>query len=148
MREHFLPYWFRGFDQSLAKLDDTAIDTLMARCGRACSDSYPKQVYIDAYRASETLDAFIARLNDSFDEMAMRRIDADTIEVAYTHCACDLVRDGYVSNPKLCICSLKNLQYNWEAVLGEGSVECTMEQSILGGGDCCRFLVKILAKTE
>ncbi|MBN1777000.1 MAG: hypothetical protein JW811_02655 [Clostridiales bacterium] len=146
MSAPFLSHWFRGFDRSLEKLDERSLDTLMTHCGQACSDSYTKQIYIEAYGASDTLDAFIERLNGKFGEMAMRRTGADTVEVVYTRCACDLVRNGYVTNPKLCLCSLKSLQYNWEAVLGEGGVECSLEESILGGNDRCRFLVKIVAE--
>ena len=143
MGNAFYRYWFDGFAQALSDLDDHGLDRLTAHCGRACSDSYSKQVYIEEYRAAKTLDAFIARLQNRFDEMKIRRVSEDTIEVVYTHCACDLVRDGFVINPKLCLCSLKSLTYNWEAVLGEGRVDCRLKRSILSGGDSCRFLVKI-----
>ena len=143
MDNPFYRHWFCGFGQALPGLDDQSIDTLMSHCGRACSGSYSKQVYIEASRAADSLDALIAGLNQRFDEMAARRVSGETIEVVYTRCACDLVRDGLVSSPKLCLCSLKSLRYNWEAVLGEGSVDCRLEQSILGGGDCCRFFIKI-----
>lgn len=143
MDNPFYRHWFSGFGQALSDLDDQSIDALMSHCGRACSDSYSKQVYIEAYRAADTLDALIAGLNNRFGEMAARRISDDTVEIVYTRCACDLVRDGLINHPKLCQCSLKSLRYNWEAVLGEGSVDCRLEQSILGGGDCCRFIIKI-----
>jgi hypothetical protein len=144
----FLSLWFSGLDRALSELDEKGLDTLMTHCGRACSDSYPMQVYLDAYRASDSLDAFIARLNGAFGGMGMRRINGDTIEIVLNRCACDLVTDGYVKNPKLCQCSLKSLQYNWDAILGEGGAACTLEESILRGDSRCRFTVRLLPKTK
>lgn len=142
MDEPFYRHWFHGFDQYLADADAVSLDALMTHCGRACSESYSKQVYLDAWRASQTLNAFIMRLNEVFSEMEARCTSEDTVEIVYTRCACDLVKNGHVSSPKLCLCSLKSLRCNFEAVLGENSVECRMEQTILGGADRCRFTVK------
>ncbi|MCL2810322.1 MAG: hypothetical protein FWD25_00315 [Clostridia bacterium] len=71
--------------------------------------------------------------------------DGGYIQLTYRYCACDLVRDGFMSTPLLCECSRQSLLYNWEAVLGEQRVEVELLQSILGGGDCCRFLIRVLA---
>jgi hypothetical protein len=148
MSGDFLTFWFRGLQTALSQMDERSVDTLMAHCGRACSDSYPKQIYEEAWRAADTLDGFLDGLNQRFGETAFRRIGPQTIEAVYTRCGCDLVREGWMSDPRLCLCSLKSLEYNWEAVLGAGSVECILEQSVLGGADCCRFLVKIKSETE
>ena len=148
MRDPFLTFWFRGLEKALSQLDTHGIDTLMTHCGQACSDSYPKQVYMEEYRAADTLDGFLAGLTRRFDGAAFRRAGADAVEIVYARCGCELVQTGYLSDPKLCLCSLKSLQYNWDAVLGPGRAVCSMEQSILGGGDCCRFFVKIKPETE
>jgi hypothetical protein len=144
MSSNFYTHWWKGFGLALDELDDSALGTLMAHCGRGCSASFSKQVYLEQYRAAEDLDDFLEKLNRTFGDMSARRRSVDEIEINYTYCTCPLVRDGHVTNPKLCLCSLKSLVHNWESVLGEGSVACRMEQSILGGGDCCRFHVKLL----
>lgn len=144
MSDTFFKHWFRGFDQALSEMDEKSADTLMTRCGRACSDSYPKQVFLELYREAKDPDDFLVRLERQFDGTSVRRIGPDEIELIYTDCGCDLVRNGYTRNPKLCLCSLRSLQYNWESILGKGSVACRMEQSILRGDDCCRFVVKLL----
>ena len=144
MSDNFYSYWFKGLDQALNELDDRGVDVLMTNCGRACSDSYPKQVYVEQYRAARDLDDFLVRLARQFGGTSIRRIGPDEIELVYTGCGCDLVREGYVTDPKLCLCSLKSLQYNWESVLGKGAVSCRLEQTILNGDDCCRFIVKLL----
>ena len=144
MNEPFLAHWFQGFDLALSEMDEHSADTLMAHCGRACSDSYPKQVYMEQYRKAADLDDFLARLARVFEDTTFRRIGPDEIEIVYAACGCDLVRGGFLRSPKLCQCSLKSLRYNWEAVLGENSVACRMEQSILRGDDRCRFVVNLL----
>ncbi|HPF87804.1 MAG TPA: hypothetical protein PK537_07085 [Candidatus Limiplasma sp.] len=144
MGDTFFTHWFQGLSQALTEVDDAALDTLMTRCGQGCSDSFSKQVYIDQYRTADDLDDFLEKLNQAFGDMDARRLDEDTIEINYTYCTCDLVRKGYITDPRLCLCSLKSLQYNWETVLGEGSVACRMEQSILRGDKHCRFIVTLL----
>lgn len=147
MSGRFLTFWFRGLQASLSELDEQSVEKLMTRCGRACSDSYPKQIYKEAYRSADSLDGFLEELNRRFDGAAFKRAGQHTVEVVYTRCGCDLVREGYWSDPGLCRCSLKSLQYNWESVLGENKVECSLKQSILGGDSQCRFLVKIRPET-
>jgi hypothetical protein len=144
MSDNFLTHWFHGLDQALGELDDRSLGALMTRCGRACSESFSKQVYLEQYREAADLDDFLARLNRAFGDLSARRLGPDEIEIRYSACGCDLVRDGYIRSPKLCLCSLESLRYNWEAVLGKGRVDCRMETSILRGGDCCRFIVKIV----
>ena len=68
-------------------------------------------------------------------------MDDGTIEVTYHYCACDLVTKGYLKTPSLCECSRQSLKYNWEAVLGSQSIAVELKQSILSGGECCKFLI-------
>lgn len=144
MSDRFLAHWFQGFNQSLSALDERGVDALMTNCGRACSESFSRQIYMEQYEAAADLDDFVDRLNHAFGDMDARRLNEAEIGINYTYCTCDLVKNGYVTDPKLCLCSLKSLQYNWETVLGPGRVACRMEQSILRGDAHCRFIVKLL----
>jgi len=144
MDNRFYLHWFQGFETALSALDEANLGALMTHCGRACSASFSKQVYVEQHREAADLDDFIEKLNRAFGDMDARRLSENEIEINYTYCTCDLVRKGYVTDPKLCLCSLKSLQYNWESVLGPGSVSCRMERSILRGDAHCRFIVKLL----
>lgn len=144
MSDSFFTHWFHGLSQGLTELDTPALDTLMTRCGEACSASFSERVYREQYAAAGTLDEFLAGLSRAFGDMQARRTGPREAEIDYTFCTCDLVRKGYITDPKLCLCSLKSLRHNWEAVLGEGSVDCRMRQSILRGDDRCRFTVTLL----
>jgi len=141
----FLRHWFKGFEKSIHRMKPEDRDAVWKECRRACSDSYSKQMYVDAYARSENIRDFCARLQDGFPEMDICPSDDDaSIQLTYRYCACDLVRNGYVDTPLLCECSRQSLLCNWEAVLGKRRVEVELLQSILGGGDCCRFVIRIL----
>ena len=145
MSDAFLRHWFKGLERSLCRMTEEDRNAVWRECGKACSDSYTKQVYVDAYARSENIRGFLARLQDALPEMDFCLSDNDrSIHLTYRFCACDLVRKGYVNTPLLCECSRQSLLHNWEAVLGEGRVEVELLQSILGGGNRCRFAIRIL----
>jgi len=146
-RPTFLQHWFKGFEKSMACMPEADRNAVWKACGRACSDSYTKQIYLETYAHAKNINDFCARLKERFPEMDISLSgDGAYVQLTYRYCACDLVRDGYMSTPLLCECSRQSLLYNWEAVLGEQNVEVELLQSILGGGDCCRFLIRIYSK--
>ena len=49
MKESFFRYWFKGFEEALDNMDENDRKEIFKHCGRACSDSYTKQIYIDEY---------------------------------------------------------------------------------------------------
>ncbi|MBN2878201.1 MAG: hypothetical protein JXN65_01090 [Clostridia bacterium] len=140
---NFYKHWFKGAEKAIEEMDEKGRDIFFSECGKACSESYTKQMYIDEYNSSENLDDFIQKLSQKFKDMKVARIDENTVEIKYLSCLCDLYVDGYISNPQLCLCSKKSLLYNWEAVLGEGRAKAEMTHSILSGDEYCRFVVKI-----
>jgi len=143
MSSNFYKHWFKGAEKAIEKMDEAGRELFFAECGRACSESCTKQMYMDAYNSSLNLDDFIERLSSTFKDMKAVKIDENTVEIKYLSCLCDLYVDGYISSPQLCLCSEKSLLYNWEAALGEGRAEVEMTHSILSGDACCRFVVKI-----
>ena len=149
MKDKFLDYWFAGFNKSIEQLDDKAREKIFKECGKACSDSYTKQIYIDEYNSSASLKDFLDRLKARFPEVSFKVIkDNEIIELTYNFCACDLVKNGYITSPLMCDCSRQSLLYNWSTVFGEGNVEVKLKQSILEGKPNCKFLIKIMdAKT-
>ena len=144
MSNKFYSYWFSGLSQAIDKLNTDAADTMLYECGNACSESYTKDIYISEYHSSSSLREFLERLRGRFAEMQIQMISDNLVEIIYTFCGCDLVKDGFVSNPKFCRCSLHSLQINWDAAMGEGKTKVTMQKSILAGDDVCKFTVEIL----
>ena len=144
MKESFFRYWFKGFEKALDEMDENDRNEIFKHCGRACSDSYTKQIYIDEYVQADNINDFMARLKTRFPEIEYQIVkDNEEILLMYRFCACDLVKDSYISNPSLCECSRQSLLYNWGSILGEQNVDIKILKSILNGDDCCRFKIKI-----
>ena len=144
MKELFFKYWFKGFDEALDNINENDKNEIFKYCGRACSDSYTKQIYVDEFVKADNINDFIKRLMKRFPEIEYQIIkDNEEIILMYRFCACDLVKDGYISNPSLCECSRQSLLYNWGTVIGESNVDIKLMKSILNGDDCCQFNISI-----
>jgi hypothetical protein len=138
--QHFLTHWFSGLINGLESVAAPARATILRACGQACAASYTAEVFQRAREQSADTEGFLARLAAEFPEATYTLLAPNTIRVCYTHCACDLVRRGWVQSPLLCGCSVYNLKENFERALGM-PVEVTLERSILGGASRCVFLI-------
>ena len=144
MADNFMKHWFEGFERFIINLDDNNRKSVFEECGKSCSDSYTKQIYIDEYNASQNFDDFLERLKTKFPEIGFRTIkEAEIIELTYSFCACDLVKNNYIKTPLLCECSKQSLIYNWGFVFGEDKVMVELQQSILAGDSCCKFIITL-----
>ena len=144
---HFLSYWFQGFAGGIEQMDDSARAVLLKSCGMACAQSYTIQIYREAWQASQNIQEFLKNLGQRFPEARYTLQDENTIDVVYSTCACDLVRNGWVKSLHLCSCSVANLQANFEAGLGY-PVTVRMEKTLLQGGAECHFVVILNAKEK
>ncbi|MCL2697195.1 MAG: hypothetical protein FWE74_03830 [Oscillospiraceae bacterium] len=144
MADNFYKHWFKGFENFVVNLDDENRTNVFKECGRACSDSYTKQVYIEEYKKSKSIDDFLDRLKVRFPEIGFNIMKKDEIiELKYSYCACDLVKNGYIKTALMCECSRQSLLYNWSSVFGEGNVTVQLHQSILEGKSCCKFTINL-----
>ncbi len=138
----FLKYWFGGYEGSLSRIDETSRSEIYKECGKACPDSYTRQVYTDD-------EEFFAVLKKTFAEMETETQKKNRLhEIRYRFCACDLVKSGFVSPPYHCECSRGSLKYDLESVWGEGRAEVTLVESILAGAPCCRFEIRHKAEEK
>ena len=145
MTDRFLKYWFEGFESSIKNLDDENRKNIFKECGKSCSNSYTKQIYIDEYKSSQSIDEFLSRLKKRFPEISFQIIkENEIVELTYKFCACDLVKNNYIKTPLLCECSRQSLLYNWGSVFGQDKVEVELQQSILRGNSCCKFLIHLI----
>lgn len=142
MEKEFLNTWFAGFDAGIEKMDEAARTGLLGECGRACSESGTREIYIEAYKKSRFFDDFLLRIRTEVPEMNIEKNSDGSIVVIYTKCLCDLVSQQFIKSPNFCECSRQSLLYNWEAIFGEGKVEVTLLSSILQKDETCRFLIR------
>ncbi len=136
----FLGYWFSGLMAGLAEIDEPARRHVLHECGKACACSYTAQVFREARQNSADEDSFLENLSRRFPEARYERLDAHTLRVTYTQCACDLVTLGLVTSPLLCECSAANLRENLAQAVG-APASVTVESSILRGGSRCVLMV-------
>jgi hypothetical protein len=124
-------------------MDEADIEKLARFCGRACADSYTRNVYTEESKLSKTIDDLVGRLCIRFPEMEIARIDDTKLMIAYKKCMCNLFLDGFIRDGSFCRCSRENLLANWEAVIGQGNVSVAIESTIQSGSDRCEFLVTL-----
>jgi predicted hydrocarbon binding protein len=138
--KRFMKFWFTGLVNGLEKVDEPAREVILQECGKACARSYTAAVFQEARKDSDDIETFLAALGARFSGATYELIDAETIRVCYSKCACDLVEAGLVDSPLICRCSAHNLHENFERAL-EKPVTVTLESSILQGASRCEFLV-------
>ena len=145
MGNNFLKHWFEGFERFVQNLDDENRSNLLRECGQYCSDSYTKQIYTEEYKASQDFDDFLCRLKSRFPEIDFCVLKQnEVIEITYSFCACDLVKNEYIKTPLLCECSRQSLLYNWGSIFGQDKVMVQLKQSILEGHSCCKFEIHLM----
>jgi len=146
MADTFLKYWFKGFGRFIENLDDDNRASIFKECGQSCSESYTKQIYIEEYNASTDFNDYLDKLKARFPEIDFHIIkENEIIELTYNFCACDLVKNGYINSPYLCECSRQSLLYNWGSVFGKDKINVDLQQTILSGDSCCKFIIHISA---
>jgi len=143
MDTDFYGCWFRGFEESLDNIGEQDRNTILKHCGRACSDSHTRQIYLDEHKNAADFSDFLSRLQERFPEAEFRVNNDNTVNLEYKYCGCDLVKNGYISSPVLCECSRQSLLYNWGSIFGESKVSVELKNSILGGNDRCRFEITV-----
>lgn len=143
MENPFYRHWFAGFQDGLEQMDDKTRILLLEHCAEACSQSYPRKVYQEAFEKAKDLVSFLEHLKAAFSVFDyVIRDKCPEVEILYASCACDLVVDGYISSPHLCECSRMSLLHHWESVFGPGSVQVTLNASLLKGDPACRLTVR------
>lgn len=140
----FLKYWFIGFEKGLENLNEREQSKLLSECGRACSESYSKKIYLDIWQKTQNYSEFFKMLNDEIPAIATFEIEQNKIyEIRYNKCLCDLHTRGYVNAGSLCECSKESLLYNLNSILPNNRIQVTLIDSILKGGKECVLRIYI-----
>jgi predicted hydrocarbon binding protein len=110
---------------------------LLESCGRACATRHAQK---EAMKSQGNLDAWLTTMKKWVGANNVKK-EANTVRVIYSKCLCPLVQDGppLMSNT-YCNCSRGWLKEVFETVL-EKPVEVKLEDSIMKGGQQCRFTI-------
>jgi hypothetical protein len=129
---------------SLMKSMDKHVDAeekikLLEDCGRACAGRHAKS---EAAKHTGNLEGWLQALRKWVGPENVRR-EGNSIRVVYSKCFCPLVQDSPpLLSDTYCNCSRGWLKEVFETVVGS-SVEVKLEESIMRGGNQCRFSVMI-----
>lgn len=130
--------------QGASALSKKEREALFRCCGERCARSAPLALYQQASRkAGENISAFFSLLGEN-EEIRTREIAPEKrYEIIYSACGCDWHSGGYTDSQMLCECSRQSILYCLEQALPQLKCSVSRRQSLLAGGDCCRFLVEI-----
>lgn len=138
----FCAQWFGAVTEFLDTASETARKEFFAPCARACSDSYPLELYRTAFSGGRTVAEALEYLRESFTGFSYT-VYSDRIELEYAECGCDLFREGLITSPRLCECSEASLRYIWQELYGQGTVSVTMKKTRIRGDECCLFEIRV-----
>jgi len=127
-----------GTDKSVA---------VMRACGSKCCGNGQRETAKKMMAESSSLIDFLDKLSKykvKDGVLEYKLIDINTIIAKHNKCFCGQVKDfnEKFQNRIYCQCSVEFNKQFFEAALGK-HVDVELKQSIINGGDCCEFEVKI-----
>ena len=125
---------------------DKAIEVMRA-CGSKCCGKGQRKTAKRLMNESSSLEAFIERINVyevKEGELEYKLLNGNTIIAKHNRCFCGQVKKTKepFKNTTYCQCSVEFNKQFFEAAL-EKPVTVELKQSIITGGDCCEFEIKI-----
>ena len=138
-----LSYWFKGFEDGIAKLSEEQRETFFRECGRNCVQCGTLQVYKDLYeQAAGDLDRFFA-IADEQPGVRCETVEKDAVyNLYFLECTCELHKRGYVSTPLLCECSRQSIIYVLQSLWKDRTFQVTICESILRGSQHCKMRIE------
>ena len=110
---------------------------ILEECGRSCAKNNIKE---EALKYQGKLDDWLGKMKKWVGAKNIQKQE-DRIQVVYSKCYCQLVQDiPPILSASFCNCSRGWLMEIFETVL-EKPVTVEMEDSIMKGGEQCRFSV-------
>jgi predicted hydrocarbon binding protein len=136
----FIHDWISNLMESMDEhLDDEEKISLLERCGRACAERHARA---EALKHKGELDGWLGRFRKWVGSENVKK-EGNTVQITYSKCLCPLVQDrSPLMSKTYCNCSRGWLKEVFETVV-EKPVEVKLEDSIMQGGDQCRFTILI-----
>ena len=138
-------HWIEAILGELSTNRDDQGSQLLEACGRECARR--SNLLDGAVRTrkeaadKEDRDALFAAFKAQYFDTPDFSKEGNTVMLIFRDCTCPLVKAG-VRKPSLCHCTVGYSKSVFEALFG-GTVEVTLEQSILNGDPACRQTIRI-----
>ena len=140
----FFKGWFVGLDSGLESMSASECSRLFSCCAERCSRDALKYLYRDLFdRCGGDPDAFFSRVGEN-NSVSGRVIEPGRVyELIFTACDCPLHTQAGMNSPKLCECSHRSVHCVFEDLLPDRAFTVERTETILGGGNACRFRIKL-----
>ena len=131
--------WLKSLIESLeAEVDEATRERILIACGRGCIPRDFVEKARGIWERDPEIDGFLRALSGEWDHL---KLDGGEVLLEYDRCYCPLVKTipGEMSLT-WCNCSRGWAKELFESALGR-EVEVEMLETVLHGGDKCRFRV-------
>ena len=134
--ERWISCLIAGLDEHV---DEDTKARVLERCGRQCQSQRFVKKARSIYEKSKDMSEFLGRFGEIYDHL---HVEGDNVYVVYPKCYCSFVNKIPLGELSATYC---NCSRGWAKELFEGAlgrpVEVVMEESIVGGGDQCKFRI-------
>jgi len=137
-----LKYWFEGFENAIARMEQHERESLFYECGKNCADKWVLNLYKNLFnKVNGDLDLFFQEMNSSED------VKGEIVELGrkyylfFKKCYCGLHNEGYVNSPFLCECSRQSIIYVFNSIMPNKKLDVKICSTVLRNGNECKFSI-------
>lgn len=140
-------WWKKAVERLENEVGSDKSVTIMRTCGSKCCGNGQRESAKKLMTESSSLIDFLDKLSKSKVKdgvLEYKLVDNNTIIAKHNKCFYGQVRESKekFKNRTYCQCSVEFNKQFFEAALGK-NVDVVLKQSIINGGDCCEFEVKM-----
>ncbi|MDD2261819.1 MAG: DUF6144 family protein [Candidatus Paceibacterota bacterium] len=140
-------WWKKAVERLENEVGSDKSVTIMRTCGSKCCGNGQRESAKKLMTESSSLIDFLDKLSKykvKDGVLEYKLVDNNTIIAKHNKCFCGQVRESKekFKNRTYCQCSVEFNKQFFEAALGK-NVDVVLKQSIINGGDCCEFEVKM-----
>ena len=140
-------WWKKAVERLENEVGSDKSVTIMRTCGSKCCGNGQRESAKKLMTESSSLIDFLDKLSKSKVKdgvLEYKLVDNNTIIAQHNKCFYGQVRESKekFKNRTYCQCSVEFNKQFFEAALGK-NVDVVLKQSIINGGDCCEFEVKM-----
>lgn len=140
-------WWRKALERLENEIGTEKSVTVMRACGSKCCGNGQRETAKKMMRESSSLIEFLDKLSKykvKDGVLEYKLLDSNTIIAKHNKFFCGQVKESNEQfiNRTYCQCSVEFNKQFFESALGK-PVDVVLKQSIIIGGDCCEFEVKI-----
>ena len=140
-------WWKNAIENMENELGKEKSITIMNACGEKCCGEGQRKTAKRLMKESKSVEEFLDKISKyevKDGELEYKLVDNNTIIGKHNKCFCGQVKQLKVKfkNDTYCQCSVEFNRQFFQAAFDK-PVDVMLKQSILNGGDCCKFIISI-----